>query len=118
VESLVVKLAEDSMVLEPDAGGVSASRTEAKATTDPSHDAGAEGSDPRNEAAFRERGRVKWFDLDKGYGSLAHPNGPDVFVHHSEVLGSQSGLEPGGEVEYDVGRNDRGPNARGVRLLG
>jgi hypothetical protein len=27
-------------------------------------------------------------------------------------------LEPGGEVEYVVGSNDRGPNARGVRLVG
>jgi CspA family cold shock protein len=117
VESLVVKLAEDSIVLEPDAGGVSASRTEAKDATDPSHDAGAEGSDLRNEASSREQGRVKWFDPDKGYGFLAHPNGPDIFVHHSEVL-SQGGLEPGAEVEYEVGRNDRGLLARGVRLLG
>jgi cold shock CspA family protein len=39
-------------------------------------------------------------------------------VHHSEVLGDQGGLEPGAEVEYEVGRNDRGLLARGVRLLG
>jgi CspA family cold shock protein len=66
----------------------------------------------------REQGRVKWFDPEKGYGFLVRPTGDDLFVHHSEVEGDPSDLEPGGEVEYVVGRNDRGPNARSVRLVG
>ncbi|MGI8908988.1 MAG: cold-shock protein [Rubrobacteraceae bacterium] len=69
--------------------------------------------DPWDDAS-RERGRVRWFDPGKGYGFLAHPNGPDVFVHHSEVRDSVTSLEPGGEVEYEVGRNDRGLVARGA----
>ncbi len=64
----------------------------------------------------REQGRVKWFDPEKGYGFLVRPTGEDLFVHHSEIEGEPSALEPGGEVEYVVGRNERGPNARSVRL--
>jgi cold shock CspA family protein len=64
----------------------------------------------------REQGRVKWFDPEKGYGFLVRPTGEDLFVHHSEVESEPSALEPGGEVEYVVGRNERGPNARSVRL--
>ncbi|HEX6711429.1 MAG TPA: cold shock domain-containing protein [Rubrobacter sp.] len=70
------------------------------------------------EGAERERGRVKWFDAEKGYGFLVRPTGEDLFVHHSEVQGDPSELSPNGEVEYEVGRNDRGPNARRVQPLG
>jgi cold shock CspA family protein len=65
----------------------------------------------------RERGRVKWFDPEKGYGFLVRPSGEDLFVHHSEVEGDPSALESGSGVEYVVGQNDRGPNARSVRLV-
>jgi CspA family cold shock protein len=67
--------------------------------------------------ADREQGRVKWFDPEKGYGFLVRPTGEDLFVHHSEVEGDPSALESGGDVEYVVGRNDRGPNARSVRIV-
>ncbi|MDQ3251568.1 MAG: cold shock domain-containing protein [Actinomycetota bacterium] len=49
---------------------------------------------------------------------MIRPTGDDLFVHHSEVQGDPSDLSPNGEVEYEVGRNDRGPNARGVQTLG
>jgi CspA family cold shock protein len=63
----------------------------------------------------RERGRVKWFDAEKGYGFLVRPTGEDLFVHHSEIQGDPSSLSPNDDVEYEVGRNDRGPNARRVQ---
>ena len=75
-------------------------------------------SDEQTSGLPRERGRVKWFDAEKGYGFLIRPTGDDLFVHHSEVQGDPSELSPSGEVEYEVGRNDRGPNARSVRTLG
>lgn len=123
VESVVVKVAEDSIVLE-------ASKT---VPQDPVTGEGGDGSglqatfsvetapEPPEVATTsepgRERGRVKWFDPEKGYGFLVRPTGEDLFVHHSEVEGDPSALEPGGEVEYVVGRNDRGPNARSVRIV-
>ncbi len=82
-------------------------------------EAGSEPAEPSETASDsnREQGRVKWFDPEKGYGFLVRPTGEDLFVHHSEVEGEPSALEPGGDVEYEVGRNDRGPNARSVRLV-
>src|SRR3712207_3987874 len=123
VESVVVKVAEDSIVLEADGG-------ENRATTEPADqlmpdivpDGANNGrteapAEAATEGPPRERGRVKWFDAEKGYGFLVRPTGDDLFVHHSEVQGDPSELSPSGEVEYEVGRNDRGPNARSVRTL-
>jgi cold shock CspA family protein len=113
VEAVIVKVAEDSIVLEADRG-------EAPATTDGNGSAASR--DGRSEDAAeelpRERGRVKWFDAEKGYGFLVRPTGEDLFVHHSEIRGDPSTLAPNDEVEYEVGRNDRGPNARRVRPAG
>jgi CspA family cold shock protein len=131
VESVVVKVAYDSIVLEvateaphaedgngsgsPQAITFSVERIpEPVAQEEPA--ALPEGT--ASDEPDRERGRVKWFDAEKGYGFLVRPTGEDLFVHHSEVEGDASVLGPGGEVEYTVGRNDRGPNARGVRLMG
>ncbi|MGI8912108.1 MAG: cold-shock protein [Rubrobacteraceae bacterium] len=139
VEAVVVKIAEDSIVLEADGGDGSQDGSapafvfsESVRPSDPavsdgsasdldtSPDGADDGSDgsAAAETVPRERGRVKWFDSDKGYGFLVRPTGDDLFVHNSEVKGDPSALEQGGEVEYEVGRNDRGANARSVRLLG
>jgi cold shock CspA family protein len=129
VESVVVKVAEDSIVLQ------ASENAPPGASEDGRSSESVNGPDPRQATTLpvatameptetpvheldRERGRVKWFDPEKGYGFLVRPTGDDLFVHHSEVEGDPSDLEPGGEVEYVVGRNDRGPNARSVRLVG
>src|SRR5215208_4708722 len=113
VEAVVVKVAEDSIVLEADGGEASSIDESAPptASTDGTSEDGVTGPS-------RERGRVKWFDAEKGYGFLIRPTGEDLFVHHSEVQGDPSELSPNGDVEYEVGRNDRGPNARRVRTIG
>jgi cold shock CspA family protein len=116
VEAVVVKVAEDSIVLEADRGEPPAADQENGA---PAQAASRDGqTETAAEELPHERGRVKWFDAEKGYGFLVRPTGEDLFVHHSEVRGDPSSLAPNDEVEYEVGRNDRGPNARGVRPLG
>ncbi len=142
IESVVVKVAEDAIILEIADGAQQGPpqytpqefQTEngSRAFTGAAVDAvplSDEDTDPDVEAveadlepselsdSNREQGRVKWFDPEKGYGFLVRPTGEDLFVHHSEVEGDPSALEPGGVVEYEVGRNDRGPNARGVRIV-
>jgi cold shock CspA family protein len=112
VEAVTVKVAEDSIVLEADTEGTAAASTgEIRPVVQAPLDGQAENSD----GPPRERGRVKWFDAEKGYGFLVRPTGEDLFVHHSEVQGDPSSLSPNDEVEYEVGQNDRGPNARRVQ---
>ncbi|MGH3088660.1 MAG: cold-shock protein [Rubrobacteraceae bacterium] len=133
VDAVVVKVAEDVIVLEADreSGGSatlsiisdavsSDGKKEATPVTPAAPAASATPAPPgaSESEGPREQGQVKWFDADKGYGFLVRPTGEDLFVHHSEVQGDASELGPNEEVEYEVGRNDRGPNARSVRLLG
>ncbi|HLL98816.1 MAG TPA: cold shock domain-containing protein [Rubrobacteraceae bacterium] len=113
VEAVTVKVAEDSIVLEADRGETSSPTTDGAGSARPS--APLDGGSDDAEGLPRERGRVKWFDAEKGYGFLVRPTGEDLFVHHSEVQVDPSSLAPNDEVEYEVGRNDRGPNARSVR---
>jgi cold shock CspA family protein len=117
VEAVVVKVAEDSIVLEADQRDSPAVDGDngSSAHTAASRDGVTEGA---VEELPQERGRVKWFDAEKGYGFLVRPTSEDLFVHHSEIRGDPSALGPNDEVEYEVGRNDRGPNARNVRLVG
>ena len=117
VDAVTVKVAEDSIVLEADQGESPAmdGNGGSPARRADSPDGVSEGS---AEELPQERGRVKWFDAEKGYGFLVRPTGEDLFVHHSEVRGDPSALTPNDEVEYEVGRNDRGPNARSVRPVG
>jgi cold shock CspA family protein len=117
VEAVVVKVAEDSIVLEADGGEAGSTDGAADFALSAIARDGSSDETPPEEGASRERGRVKWFDAEKGYGFLVRPSGEDLFVHHSEVQGDPSDLSPNGEVEYEVGRNDRGPNARRVHNL-
>ncbi len=65
------------------------------------------------------RGRVKWFDAQKGYGFIEREGEEDVFVHYSAI--QEEGyktLDDGEEVEFDVIQGDRGPQAANVSRLG
>jgi cold shock CspA family protein len=117
VDAVVVKVAEDSIVLEPDSGEAPSADGDAWMPAASNGQSDAEEPQAAPDPS-REQGRVKWFDPEKGYGFLIRPTGEDLFVHHSEVEGDPSALVPNGDVEYEVGRNDRGPNARAVRPLG
>ena len=63
------------------------------------------------------QGIVRWFDVERGFGFLAPDEGtPDVFVHASEIVGDATVLREGQAVEFEVGENDRGPQALRVRV--
>jgi CspA family cold shock protein len=67
------------------------------------------------------QGTVRWFDPERGFGFLAPEDGSeDLFVHASEIVGDggTTFLREGQAVEYEVGHNDRGPQARRVRVTG
>lgn len=62
------------------------------------------------------RGKVKWFDPKKGYGFVIGPEGQDVFVHYSQILGDGfRSLKDGEEVEYELVKTDKGWQAHAVQ---
>ena len=61
------------------------------------------------------RGKVKWFNANKGYGFIAQEDGSDVFVHFSAIAGDGfRSLEEGQEVEFEVVDGAKGPQAANV----
>ena len=61
-------------------------------------------------------GTVKWFDAKKGYGFILGPEGKDVFVHFSTIVGDGfRSLRDGEAVEYDLTEGDKGLLATEVR---
>lgn len=64
------------------------------------------------------RGKVKWFNNQKGYGFITLENGGDVFVHHSAIQGEgYKTLQEGQEVECDVTKGEKGDQATNVTKL-
>ncbi len=64
------------------------------------------------------QGTVKWFNAEKGFGFIAPTEGPDVFVHFSEIQGSgYKSLEENQQVEFEIVQGPKGPQASQVRAL-
>lgn len=63
-------------------------------------------------------GTVKFFNAEKGYGFISREDGPDVFVHFSQIQSSGfKTLHEGQKVEFEVGPGRKGDEARDVRAL-
>lgn len=65
-----------------------------------------------------QKGTVKWFNSEKGFGFIERENGDDVFVHFSAIAtdGFKS-LEEGQRVEFEVVQGQRGAQAANVTKL-
>ena len=65
------------------------------------------------------RGRVKWFNDQKGYGFIEQEGGGgDVFVHYSSIVGEGfKTLTEGEEVEFDLTQGPKGAKAENVVRL-
>ena len=61
------------------------------------------------------KGTVKWFNNQKGYGFISDEEGNDVFVHYTGLnMEGFKTLEEGQEVEYELINGAKGPQAINV----
>lgn len=65
------------------------------------------------------KGKVKWFNPDKGYGFILIEDKTEVFVHHTEIQGDGFHTLNNEEiVEFELVDTDRGFQAKNVNRLG
>ncbi|MDI6600817.1 MAG: cold shock domain-containing protein [Thermoanaerobacteraceae bacterium] len=64
------------------------------------------------------KGKVKWFNSEKGYGFIEREGGPDVFVHFSAIaMDGFKTLEEGQAVEFEIVEGAKGPQATNVTVV-
>jgi len=69
--------------------------------------------------AVREKGTVKWFNNDKGFGFIQREHGDDVFVHFRAIkCEGYRTLSEGQMVEFTVTQGQKGPQAEDVTVVG
>jgi len=74
-----------------------------------------ESSGKVKEPGLMARGKVKWFNDQKGFGFIEQEGGGDVFVHYSSIAGDGfKTLAEGDEVEFEVTQGPKGPKAENV----
>ncbi|CAA9367753.1 MAG: Cold shock protein of CSP family _ SCO4325 [uncultured Nocardioidaceae bacterium] len=62
-------------------------------------------------------GKVKWYDVEKGFGFLSKDEGGDVYVRSSALPEGVASLKPGMRVEFGVAQGRKGDQALQVRVL-
>jgi CspA family cold shock protein len=64
-------------------------------------------------------GKVKWFNDEKGWGFIKQDNGPDVFVHYSQINGDgRRRLYEDETVEFEIKEGPKGLQAINVNRVG
>ncbi|SHG92475.1 cold-shock DNA-binding protein family [Anaerosphaera aminiphila DSM 21120] len=64
------------------------------------------------------KGKVKWFNGEKGFGFITTEEGNDVFAHFTQIQrdGFKT-LDEGQDVEFDVVEKEKGPQAENIVIL-
>lgn len=62
-----------------------------------------------------EKGIVKWFNAQKGFGFISREDGSDIFVHYTAIsMDGFKTLDEGIQVQFDVVEGQKGPQASNV----
>ncbi len=59
-------------------------------------------------------GRMKWYNLKKGYGFIVRGAGEEIFFHKTGTVGEPTDLKEGQWILYDVEDTHKGPEATEV----
>lgn len=60
-------------------------------------------------------GKVKWFNDEKGWGFIKQGQGPDVFVHYSQISGEgRRRLVENEDVQFEIKEGPKGLQAVNV----
>ena len=62
------------------------------------------------------KGKIKWYNLRKGYGFIEGEDEKDVFVHRNSIPDGTD-LNEGDQVEYEIEDSEKGPQATNVKKL-
>lgn len=65
-----------------------------------------------------ERGIVKWFNSEKGFGFIKREGKNDIFVHFQDIdMKGYRTLEEGQKVEFYAEQAEKGEIARNVQIV-
>lgn len=63
------------------------------------------------------KGTVKWFNGEKGFGFITDESGQDIFVHFSGIVAEGfKTLVDGQKVSFEISEGARGPQATNVTV--
>ncbi len=61
------------------------------------------------------RGKVKWFNNEKGYGFINYEGYEDIFIHYSSIItDGYKTLIDGEYVDFELVKTDKGLQAKKV----
>ncbi|GAA2164352.1 putative cold-shock DNA-binding protein [Humibacillus xanthopallidus] len=62
-------------------------------------------------------GKVRFYDVDKGFGFISDDDGTDVFLHANALPEGVTSLKKGARVEFGIVEGRKGAQALQVRVL-
>jgi CspA family cold shock protein len=73
---------------------------------------GKQASAYKEQGIMTYTGTVKWFNEAKGYGFIKREDGPDLFVHYTNIAGSGfRTLKEEDKVEFEISEGPKGLQA-------